>query len=486
MDDPAPPGMRPTDAARAERGSAPIVAPRRFDTDDRLVAAVRAGSDPAFRMIYERHHAAVRGLCRKMLVSAEDSDDSVQHTFAAAYASMMRTPNPIVLRPWLLTIARHRCLTVIASRSRSNAYALHESVSPAFTPDLDVGEDLRAVLDDIARLPDDQRAALVLRELGGATYEEIAVILQAPAARGRTLVFQARSWLRSSRHAREIPCAQIRGMLASSHGAMLRRSELRHHLRQCEGCRAFAAEQRAQRRGLKSLLPLGPLAALKRATLGSFAASSGGGAALLQGSVAVKVLVIAAVAGGGGAAGLKAAEGPADHSALRTTLAGGAGAIGGEPARASGGGQAARSGIVRPKREAQARPHATHRTEAPSTGVGAPATAHVPAAEAPSAPGAGKPADRGAQGKPFDSADHGKASKPAGQPEPGGGKPATPAPGGGQSPAPQSAGHSVPGQTVAADHGGGVVQTPDLSGVHVPATPGAPVHPGGPPGGPGH
>jgi hypothetical protein len=67
--------------------------------------------------------------------------------------------------------------------------------------------------------------------LGGASYEEIAEVLEAPAARGRMLVFQARSWLRSSREAREIPCADIRSTLESSRGAMLRRNELRHHLR---------------------------------------------------------------------------------------------------------------------------------------------------------------------------------------------------------------------------------------------------------------
>ena len=195
-------------------------------------------------MLYDRHHAVARGVCRRLLGSAEDADDAVQHTFTAAYVDIMRTSRPIAFRPWLLTIARHRCLTVIASRRLSRAYAEHEPSSATVSLNIDVREELRALMDDIALLPDDQRAALVMRELGGASYAEIAEILEAPAARGRALVFQARSWLRTSRHAREVPCAEIREQLASSSGAALRRADLRHHLRQCEGCRAFAGGMR--------------------------------------------------------------------------------------------------------------------------------------------------------------------------------------------------------------------------------------------------
>ena len=167
------------------------------------------------------------------------------------------------------------------------------------------------MMDDIARLPEEQRVALVLREIGGASYTEIAQIGEVSQPRARTLVFQARSSLRASRRAREIPCEEIRLLLAKSRGGELRRSVLRHHLRQCQGCRAFAVELRARRRGLKCLLPLMPIAAFRRTALGSFLTSGGGGGAALVGEgVAAKALATGAIVIGGGVAGIAGSNAP--------------------------------------------------------------------------------------------------------------------------------------------------------------------------------
>jgi RNA polymerase sigma factor (sigma-70 family) len=469
--------------------------PRRFDTDERLVAAVRAGSEPAFQVIYERHHAAVRGLCRKMLASDEEADDAAQHAFMAAYVDIMRAPKPIALRPWLLTIARHRCLTVIASRGRASVVALEESAGPAFSPDPDVAEDLRAVIDDIARLPDDQRAALVLRELGGASYEEIAELLEAPVARGRSLVFQARSWLRTSRRAREIPCAEIRKLLSSSRGATLRRRELSHHVRQCEGCRAFAAELRAHRRRLRSLLPLGPLAGLKRALVGSFVTSTGGGGgALLDGGVALKAIVIAALAGGGGVAGLAAGAGSAKEPAAapHIALTANAGAIDPAPARSEGPARVASAGKASPRAGKRADAPPAHAGD-PDTGA-APGTA--PTATSPDS-GYGQPVHAAA---PARAPEQGDGSVDAGPDEdhaapprkPGQGSAAAAAEGSPGKPAPGSAGW--PGHGLPGGHGHGLPQQPAAAGDAAvgnapspqgPAPPALPQPAGGPASAPG-
>jgi RNA polymerase sigma factor (sigma-70 family) len=456
MDDAAP-GVRSTDAARAQRREAPSPVPRRFDADERLIAAVRGGSDEAFRMLYERHHAVVRGLCRQMLGSAEEADDAVQHTFTAAYVDIMRTPKPIVLRPWLLTIARHRCLTVIASRRRSSAYALQDSPSAAVTLDVDVREDLRALMDDIAHLPDEQRVALVMRELRGASYAEIAEILEAPAARGRWLVFQARSWLRSSREAREIPCAEIRELLSSSSGAALRRADLRHHLRQCEGCRAFAADLRGPRARFKSLLPLSLLVVLKRAALGALATSCGGGGVALLNGVAVKVLVAITLAGGGGVAGAAATGGSGKHQAApRAAEFAGAGAPANgvaRPARASGQARGSSDGNTRDAHvEARTGDVRTKPARAPAD---APAATPV-ATKTPLAATASTPAD------PPKAPRHGGGQKPD------------------ASPAKQKT--TPPGQTVAAERGGGPPGPPVVPGQRAGPPPKPPTAPGPPSG----
>ena len=103
-------------------------------------------------------------------------------------------------------------------------------------------QDLRDLLADVAALPDEQRAALVLAELGACSHEEIATVLAVPRDKVKALVFQGRSSLIASRTARETPCAEIREQLAILRGGSLRRTTLRRHLRECPGCRAFRSE----------------------------------------------------------------------------------------------------------------------------------------------------------------------------------------------------------------------------------------------------
>ena len=85
----------------------------RLAFDDRLVAQLRGGSDAAFETIFERYHRGLLAFCRHMLGSAEEAEDAVQQTFLAAYSDLVGSDKPIQLRPWLYTIARNRCLSVL-------------------------------------------------------------------------------------------------------------------------------------------------------------------------------------------------------------------------------------------------------------------------------------------------------------------------------------------------------------------------------------
>ena len=140
----------------------------RLASDERLVALVRAGSEPAFEQIYERHHRGILSFCRHMLGSPHEAEDAVQHTFLSAFGDLVDSDKPIQLRPWLYAIARNRCLTMLRARREKPAEGLDESVPS--TDNLAVAvqqrQDLRELLGDLRRLPDDQRAALVLAELG--------------------------------------------------------------------------------------------------------------------------------------------------------------------------------------------------------------------------------------------------------------------------------------------------------------------------------
>src|SRR3954468_2098309 len=85
--------------------------------DERLVEHVRAGSEAAFEVLFERYGAGVLSFCRHMLGSQEEAEDAVQQTFASAYRDLQRgDERELRLKPWLYTIARNRCLSVLRAR----------------------------------------------------------------------------------------------------------------------------------------------------------------------------------------------------------------------------------------------------------------------------------------------------------------------------------------------------------------------------------
>jgi RNA polymerase sigma factor (sigma-70 family) len=279
----------------------------RLASDQRLVEHVRGGSEPAFEALFDRYHGPVFAFCRHMLGSREEAEDAVQLTFLAAYRDLLRSQAPSRLRPWLYAIARHRCLSALRARREHPVAEIPELAIDHLAAQVATREDVRVTLADVARLPDDQRAALVLAELGDVSHKEIAEILVCPPEKVKALVFQARSSLIAGRAARETPCEEIREQLAILRGSLLRGTTLRRHLRDCPGCQEFRDQVRVQRRALGLLLPVGPAVGLRRAVLDAIIGSGGGeaGAATLTvgalncGGLAATALVILAIPAGG-------------------------------------------------------------------------------------------------------------------------------------------------------------------------------------------
>jgi RNA polymerase sigma factor (sigma-70 family) len=330
--------------------------------DERLVDQIRRGNERAFEVAYERHGPGILSFCRHMLGQLEEAEDAVQHTFASAFRDIGRDERPIRLKPWLYTIARNRCISLLRAR-RSEPVSEIDPVTGGLDEQVQRRADLRQLVSDLHELPPDQRAALLLSEVGDLSHNEVAEVLGCEVAKVKALVFRARSALVDRRRAREIPCVEIREQIATLRGGALRRRTLSHHLSSCAGCREFRDQVRAQRRMLGVALPVLPSASLKASVLG--AAGIGGGQAgggLAAGGVgatltaplgsatAAKVAVIGAVAVGGGAV------------ATHTFLAHHAGRPAATPAHATG----AKPTPAAEPRPSRARPAApTRRTPAP-------------------------------------------------------------------------------------------------------------------------
>ncbi|HEY7074481.1 MAG TPA: sigma-70 family RNA polymerase sigma factor [Solirubrobacteraceae bacterium] len=269
----------------------------RAASDERLVALTRAGLDAAFEAIYDRHHRQILSFCRHMLGSHAEGEDAVQQTFLSAHRALLESERPVHLRAWLHTIARNRCVSTLRARREQPADEPLEVATAGLADVVQRREDLRDLLADLAALPEPQRAALVLSELGALSHEEIAGVLGVPRVKVKALVFQARESLLAARSARDTDCREIREQLATLTGSSLRRAPLRRHLAVCDGCRAYKAEISRQRSALAILLPVVPTAALKHGVLGGAGATAGGGLLAAGGKgVALKVAVTAAVA----------------------------------------------------------------------------------------------------------------------------------------------------------------------------------------------
>jgi RNA polymerase sigma factor (sigma-70 family) len=249
----------------------------RVASDARLVALIREGRSGAFEAAYDRHHRPILAFCRQMLGDRDEAEDAVQHTFAAAYGELKSSQRHVHLRPWLFAIARNRCVTILRGRREQPVAVVAEVPTEALAAQVQAREDLRELVNDLQLLPEEQRAALVLAELGALSHADIAEALGVPRDKVKALIFQARESLLADRAARETACTEIRAQLASGRGAVVRRANVRRHLRQCGGCREFRAEVSRQRRAFALLLPVVPTIALKQTVLGG--AVAGGKAA---------------------------------------------------------------------------------------------------------------------------------------------------------------------------------------------------------------
>src|SRR5918998_1289756 len=167
-------------------------------SDERLVDLVRAGSDPAFETIVERYNRPLMRYVTRLL-PAERAEDVVQQSFVKAYEAMRRDAADLNLRPWLYRIAHNTALNALRDRSLRHA-ELDERLDGVERPDqaLERTQGLRALVAAVQALPERQRDAILLRELEGRSYDEIAAALGVTGGAVRQLLNRARHSLRAA------------------------------------------------------------------------------------------------------------------------------------------------------------------------------------------------------------------------------------------------------------------------------------------------
>ena len=296
----------------------------RLRTDDQLVALFRFGNDEAFSVIHDRYQARLLAYTRQMLSgSRADAEDALQDVFLRAYGALRADDRPVTLRAWLYRVAHNRCVDHMRRPANQPTSELFDNVHSLRDPSVvaEQREDLARLVEDVRRLPDQQRSALLMRELEGLTYAELADALAISLPSVKSLLVRARIGLTEAREARDTACVEIRSGICDAHDRGVRiTGRARRHLRDCEGCCEYRAQLKRMREGFAALggggggwASLAKLVGIGGA--GSGAAATGGGAAA-GGSLAGGTVAGGSLAGGSVAGGSLVAVGGTKVAAL--------------------------------------------------------------------------------------------------------------------------------------------------------------------------
>src|SRR5947209_3971509 len=266
----------------------------------------RPRPDRGFERIYRRHVADVYRYALAVMRNQADAEDITQTTFLNAYRAFERGERPAKAHNWLIAIGHNVC----RQRFRQSARRPHEVSFDEDIGDRYIGvedEDEAPSAEDIRRalghLAFNQRAALVMRELEGRSYAEIAEILELSPSAVETLIFRARRALREQLET-SLTCGEAELAISRQLDGRLKRADraaLRAHLRECKECATFARRQRAQSTAIKSL------AAIPVPTSLTSLFGGGGGAALGSGLAlkAAAAVTAGALIGGAGYEGVQ-------------------------------------------------------------------------------------------------------------------------------------------------------------------------------------
>ena len=239
-------------------------------------------ADRSFERIYRKHVGDVYRYALAVLRQPADAEDVAQTTFLNAYRAYQRGERPRNAQNWLITIAHNVCRQRFRQAQRRPNEVTFDDRVGEIVPEDDRGPSVEDIQRALGHLAFNQRAALVMRELEGRSYAEIAEILETSVAAVETLLFRARRALREQLEG-TLTCAEAeRAISRQTDGRLPRpeRSALRAHLRQCKECERLARSQRAHKKAFKTLA-LVPIPT-------SLTSLFGGGGAAVGGAVALK------------------------------------------------------------------------------------------------------------------------------------------------------------------------------------------------------
>ncbi|SUA54604.1 RNA polymerase sigma factor RpoE [Oligella urethralis] len=176
------------------------------ELDATLVKRAQAGEKRAFELLVSKYQRRILRLLGRILYNQSDVEDVAQETFLKAYRALPKFRNESAFYTWLYRIAVNTARNHLSSKQNQlfvsdqlesqdgETFSLLDNLTDGETPEThmhnrEILEALQAALDD---LPEQLRQAIVLRELEGLSYEEIAGVMDCPVGTVRSRIFRAR------------------------------------------------------------------------------------------------------------------------------------------------------------------------------------------------------------------------------------------------------------------------------------------------------
>jgi len=175
------------------------------NVDQLLVERVQKGDKRAFDLLIQKYQHRIVSLVSRYVSDPAEAQDVAQEAFIKAYRAVKRFRGESAFYTWLYRIAINTAKNWIVARNRrppssdidageAEQYAISDRLRENSTPESELlrEEIEETVFETIANLPEDLRTAIILREMDGMSYEEIAVTMECPIGTVRSRIFRAR------------------------------------------------------------------------------------------------------------------------------------------------------------------------------------------------------------------------------------------------------------------------------------------------------
>jgi RNA polymerase sigma factor (sigma-70 family) len=276
-------------------------------SDEQLVARAQEGSSEAFAVLFRRYRPAIARYAGRLLGDDARAEDVVQEVFLSALRGIDGLDRPTGFKPWLYRIAHNACVDHMRRNRRAEEVSIDAAVlapaeeirlfrqAPSTHAALSQKEDFKNLREAFRGLPPSQSEVLVMRELEGLSYDEIAARMGITRASVESMLFRARQGLRDeygeiATGARCERMQPVMARMAEGVGGLRDRRALARHVRNCASCRRDAYAMglgglaleapvtglRGRLSRVASLLPL-PWLIHRRGDDPSAASSAGGG-----------------------------------------------------------------------------------------------------------------------------------------------------------------------------------------------------------------